>query len=390
VSGYLKQVFYNHDTGALTNASSCSSGVQGNPNAASFIYSSLFPDFPSTLVLANGSSSSIGYLLSAYRADGTGIFSQGGFPFVGARQSVPSGADFLVTATDMETRFNFQPGPSGSIYSASYSNYREFSGHVQLIVTSQRPKVISDMTVACDLGGSANNTILSSLFTSYVMSQSPATGQSYFRLYNAGEAAGPATITLRDPDTGAALGQWTTPSIPPGAEVQVPVSTIESEPGFAKKNRYTATVDTAIDGYFQHVIFRAPGGALSNLSICSGSLAKDKSLLMGVHSSLVGAAGYPSTIVVNNTGASSATAVLDIVDARDGRVLETFTTSGIPANAQRRFAMSDLEKSVNLSPSADMGHYNIKLRSGFSGYLQHFVDNQEAGAVTDLTAMCAM
>jgi hypothetical protein len=70
-------------------------------------------------------------------------------------------------------------------------------------------------------------------------------------------------------------------------------------------------------------------------------------------------------------------------------VLEIFTTPIIPANAQRRYDVAAMESALNFEPGPGMGHYNIKLRNGCTGYLQHFIDNREAGVVTDLTAMCA-
>ena len=49
-----------------------------------------------------------------------------------------------------------------------------------------------------------------------------------------------------------------------------------------------------------------------------------------------------------------------------------------------------MEKETSLTPGAGLGHYIIKMRAGFTGFLQHFVDNQTAGVVTDLTTFCAM
>jgi len=390
--GYMWHVLFNSAVGGLTNASSCSTGVTGNPDVTPFVYSSLFSDYLSTVVLANPTASSAAFGFDTYlTTSGAGVGLRGFYPFIErVKDSVSPGGQYSVAVTELETRLHYKPTFADPLFSIGISSVGYLSGYAQHIFTSTRANVIADMTQGCSLYGSTSQTVASPLFTSSVLSASPVSGQSYFRFYNAGSVTGTATVALRDSDTGAALGRWTTPSIPPGAQVQYPVSIIENEAGFTKKSSYTATVDTVIDGYFQHILFRGPNGALSNLSTCTGATTIDSALLIGVHSSLVGVIGFPSTIVVNNTGNTAAAAVLDIIDARDGHLLETFTTPVIPSNAQGRFDVAAIENAVNFQPGEGLGHYNIKLRGGFAGYLQHFIDNREAGVVTDLTTMCAM
>ena len=53
-------------------------------------------------------------------------------------------------------------------------------------------------------------------------------------------------------------------------------------------------------------------------------------------------------------------------------------------------AVPAIEAALNLTPSAGMYHYNIKVENGFTGMLQHLVNNKTAGLLTDMTATCAL
>ena len=49
-----------------------------------------------------------------------------------------------------------------------------------------------------------------------------------------------------------------------------------------------------------------------------------------------------------------------------------------------------LEAGVGLKPSAGMAHYVIKAEGGFTGFLQHLVNNRQSGVVTDMTCVCTL
>ena len=127
------------------------------------------------------------------------------------------------------------------------------------------------MTTACTLDGVASATAQSTLRTGAVFSTAQSASQSFLRFFNAGTTAGTVKVTLNDQTSGAALGEWTSPSIPLASEQQFPIGTIEAGTGqtFTKPNYYGVRVQPGIAGYFQHVLWRATDGTLTNLSTCA-------------------------------------------------------------------------------------------------------------------------
>jgi hypothetical protein len=106
---------------------------------------------------------------------------------------------------------------------------------------------------------------------------------------------------------------------------------------------------------------------------------------------VIGAAGYPSSIIVANTGKAAATATLDIANAGDGAKLGTYRTASIPAGGQAILSINTIESGA--SPRIDptgKSHYVVTFAAAFSGYLQHVVDNTRVGVVTDMTTTCGL
>ena len=81
---------------------------------------------------------------------------------------------------------------------------------------------------------------------------------------------------------------------------------------------------------------------------------------------------------------------LGLIDPSTGIKLGTFSTDVIPANAKAFVSVSDMEAALGIEPSANMYHYIVKSESVFSGFLQHLVFNQQAGVITDMTALCRL
>ncbi len=223
-----------------------------------------------------------------------------------------------------------------------------------------------------------------------VFSSAQSQSQSFLRFYNSGTSAGTATVTLQDSTTGQSFGQWTSDSIPAGAELQFPITTIENGIGIPNKPQYyTAVIDPNFSGAFQHVLWKPSDGTLTNLSTCAGTVTASISTVIAVHSSLLDN-GYPSTIVITNTGVSAATVTLGIKDARDGSSLGTYTTASIPVGGQLLLPISTIEAAINVTPMAPMYHYNIRVESAFNGYLQQLVNNTQVAVITDMTAQCTL
>lgn len=223
-----------------------------------------------------------------------------------------------------------------------------------------------------------------------IFSSAQTTSQSFLRFHNTGTTAGTVTLALRNNVTGASIGQWTTPSIPAGSEQQYSIGSIESALGsFTKPSYYSVAMQTNISGHFQHVLWRPADGTLTNLSTCASGVTADRTQLSGVHSTLVGT-GYPSTVVVNNTGAGPAAVALGVYDAGSGTKLGTYTTASIPAKGQALLSVATIESSVGFSPSDGMYHYVIKTEGAFTGFLQHLVNNVQVGVITDMTTSCSL
>lgn len=224
-----------------------------------------------------------------------------------------------------------------------------------------------------------------------IFSTAQAASESFLRFFNTGTTSGTVTATLSDYATGNLLGQWTSDSIPPGAELQYPIGAVEAGAGISgtKPSYYSLTLNSGITGSFQHVLYRPADGTLTNLSTCATGVTANAAALDGVHSSLLGA-GFPSSVVVVNTSATAETVALDVYDARNGNKLGTYTTPSIPAGAEVIADVSAMETAMKLIPSDGMYHYVVKAEVPFTGYLQNLVNNTKVGVITDMTTSCSL
>ncbi len=387
--GYMQHILYNRAVGGITNASSCDTAVTANPLALPYVYSATFEDFHSAVFFNNALPTSSYVGATAYAAD-SGAPLGGYYPPGPNNTALPSTSSTRIPFADLQTRRGYAATPENSRVSLRSSESRLGAGYLQHVLESRRAGVLSDMNMACALSGYAEHTVATPMFTAGVHSGANESAQSIFRFYNSGTTPGPVTVTLRDPLLGSALAQWTSSSIAPGAQLEVPVTAIEAATEVAKKAMYTATVTTDIDGFFQHLVGRGPGSALANFSTCNSSTTVAGATLIGVHSAAMAATGYTSNIIVNNTGAAEAAATIEAYDARDGGLLASYTTDKIKPNGQFRFDPGAIEARITMLAGTGGDYYILKLRSGFTGYLQHFVDNDAAGVITDLTPMCRM
>ncbi len=236
------------------------------------------------------------------------------------------------------------------------------------------------------VAGSVSGLRIGNIFSTAQMSS-----QSYLRFYNSSTAAGTVAVTLANPDTGAALATWTSPSIPAGSSLQFFIKELEDNASqtFTKPPFYSLSIRPTFAGYMQHALWQVADNSLSNLTNCDTTAVTDAKVLMGVHSSLL-AQGYPSTVVVYNTGVAAVNISLGIYDARNGNRLGTYTTGSLQPNAQKRTTVAAMEAAALISPQPGMYHYVIKADTNFTGYLQHVVNNTSDNVVTDLTGVCRL
>lgn len=217
---------------------------------------------------------------------------------------------------------------------------------------------------------------------------------SYLRFYNDTATPGSVEVTISDGNTGQPLATWTSSTIPPFSMLQFGMRYIESQVSLpaTKPDFYALSIRPTFTGYFQHAMHEPFVKSLTNLTACDTGAAAQAPLVMGVHTSRI--EGYPSSIVVHNTSASSMNVALGVYDARNGSLLGTYQTGQIPANGQKIVAATTLQS--NSFPSfqpleIDQAHYVVKpLNGGFTGYLQHLVHNQSVDTVADVTALCRL
>jgi hypothetical protein len=213
--------------------------------------------------------------------------------------------------------------------------------------------------------------------------------QSFLRFHNTGTVAGTVAVTLQDSVTGQPFATWTSPSIPVGSEQQYAIAEIERATGnFARPSFYSIAIASNIAGTFQHVLWRAADGTLTNLSTCATGVTSNQNTLSGVHTGLLNDS-YPSSIIVNNTGTAATPVTLGIYNANTGAKRGSYTTSSIPAGGQAAVTIAMIEAAVGAPPS-DLYHYVIRTESSFAGYLQHLVNNTQAGVITDMTTTCRL
>ena len=385
-AGYFQHVLFRPTDGTLTNLSTCAAGVTADPTKLSGVHSTIIGayGFPSTIVVTNTGTAAAAAALGIYDArDGTKLGTY-------TTAAISANGEAVLSIASIEAGINLNPSAGMGHYVVKFDS--TYTGYLQHLVTNVGKGVVTDMTTACALSGTASATAASPLRSGAIFSTAQSSSQSFLRFYNSGATAGTVTATLYDNVTGLSRGQWTSPSIPAGAELQYDIATVETGAGVTgtRPSYYALSLQSGFAGYFQHVLFRPTDGTLTNLSTCTAGVTADAAKLSGVHSTIVGAYGFPSTIVVTNTGAAAATAALGIYDARNGTKLGTYTTASIAANGEAVLSVASIEAGINLIPSAGMGHYVIKTEGTFTGYLQHLVTNVVAGVVTDMTTACAL
>ena len=241
------------------------------------------------------------------------------------------------------------------------------------------------------MAGTPAASSVSGLRAPAIFSSTQVTSRSYLRFYNAESTGGTVEVTLANADTGAVLGVWTSPNIPAGALLQYFIRDIEDAitPAFAKPPFYSLSIRPTFAGYFQHVLWQLDAGTLTNLSTCDTGTTTDPKLLISVHSSLT-QSGYPSTVVVHNTGSTNVNVSLGIYDARNNTRIATVATGTLQPNAQKIATVAEMEATAHVAPGAGMYRYIIKPDTSFSGYLQHLVNNTASGLITDMTAVCRL
>ena len=215
--------------------------------------------------------------------------------------------------------------------------------------------------------------------------------QSFLRFFNTGSSDNTVTVEISDPTSGAVLSSWTSPAVPAGTAAQYPITTIESAAAanYSKPALYAVTVTPRFVGFAQSVLYKPGDGILSNISTCEGGLTTSKTSVPYVHSGLL-SAGFPSHLVINNTGSADGTVTLGVYNEASGAKIASYTTQSIVKGGALFLDVADIEAKAKIKPAAGAYHYVIKVETPFTGYVQHLVENVQAGLYTDVTNQCLM
>ena len=382
--GYLQHVLWRAADGTLTNLSTCSEGVTGAGTTLVGVHSSLLNyAYPSTVIVNNTGVQAADVTLGVYDArDGAKL---GAY----TTPQIAAGAAQTIPVSQIESAIG--RAPSGTQYHYVIKAETAFTGFFENLVENLRSGVTTDMTNECAMNGAAVTAAALPVRIGAVFSTAQTNSRSYLRFFNTGDSPGTITVTVRNQTGGQVYGSWTSGFINPGAEQQFGIDEIERAAlgQAAKPQYYTMSIQTSMRGYFQHVLWRVTDGTLTNLSTCGGGVTADLSKLTGIHSTLL-AGKYPSAVAINNLGAAASVRV-GIYDSRDGTKLGAFNTPSIAANGMYMMSSLLIEGLIGRGPSdSAMYHYVFKIESPFNGFVQHLVNNLQAGVVTDMTIACAM
>ncbi len=382
--GYFQHVLWHVSDNSLTNLTTCSSGAMSDPIRLMGVHSTLLgAGYPSSIVINNTGTRSTTVTLDIYDAlTGSQV---GTFP----TGSIAARGERIYTVAEIEQSARFTP--SAGMYHYVVQAQTSFTGHIAHLMQNVSASVVTDMSTVCPLRKAAAVASASQIYQGAIFSSAQAGSQSFLRFMNAGNNYGSVNVLLSNPNTGVTLAQWSSGTINTGAALQVPITTIEAEGGnFTKPDYYTVIATSNMLGEFQHVLWHASDGTLTNLTTCTTGTHNNPWVLGAVHTSKLGAAGYPSTVIVTNTGASAARVTLTVKDASDGSTLGTYRTASIPAGAQAVLPVSNIEAGASPRISAGSRNHYVIAADGFAGYLQHQLDNAQVGVITDMTTTCGM
>lgn len=235
------------------------------------------------------------------------------------------------------------------------------------------------------------------VFNNVIGSRVTEVGQSFVRLHNTTSTAGRVRVALRDAETGAQLGRWTSPNIPAHASFQFNVDRLEADAvgdvEIASDDRvyYNLVVESEFDGSMQHILWQRTAGVISNMTSCADGVSGAEDSLFNLHSPAF--VQYPSSIRIYNAGSVSDQATLAIFNANTGEEVAQWTSPDIEVGAAFEITVTDILNEKLLSESeveALPAHLNVQMEDGFTGHLQHTVRNTAAGVLTDMSAKCTL
>lgn len=379
ITGYLQHVIFDPNLQAITNLSTCDTGMMAPPYHLMNVHSTrIAARNPNTIIFSNvGSTQGPMSLTFRNAADGTviGNFYSANLPtsLSGTSFTYPNG-QVILNEDAMEMIVSTPSNPYAltniSPAEASHLNMTDeigitfskddgvFKFYYQNLVTNLQSGIVSDMTGVCALDGLSTATSNAKLRVAGIFSSLQTAAQSVLRFHNDGDADGAVTVRVYGSDD-QPLGSWVSSTIPARAMHEIDIATLErgltlhkkdmhTPQTLRKENFYSLSVQTDMVGFFQHILRSPSDGALSNVSTCSDAVTTPGKSVMAVHPA--GASqGTTSAIVVTNTGASAAAVRLNFYDARDGALRGSYQTAVIPAQGLLALDVATMEAEGQIS-----------------------------------------
>lgn len=242
----------------------------------------------------------------------------------------------------------------------------------------------------CVNTASAQNAATTAYLSPVYPSSSPSAIGSYLRVTNATSSDGIVQAVFRNNGSTQELGTWSG-EVPAGASIQFDIGTMETEAGVSPAGpttTYSLAFTANFDGFVQHAVWNAVGASLTNLTSCAGGVSSTNQHLGNVHTNRI--SGYPSTIIVQNTGTSADTASFDVFDSVTGLVIANNYSQSVPAGSTWTFTANDFAADVGFSPGESQSHISFVLDDGFTVFAQHIMTNEGAGVISNMTSRCAL
>ena len=227
---------------------------------------------------------------------------------------------------------------------------------------------------------------------SYLSPASDTTAKSLLRFHNRDSSQGVLTLKVMDDGNGSLIGAYEK-NISAGTTVEISINEIERDlvldELFQEKSGSTLSMfaSSSFRGYAQHIRWDPSDGSFANLTTCDNGVSDNLDNMIAVHTSKL--PRFPSYIVAHNTGESDNNPIFIAEDARNGEELGRFTLGDtIKPNTSRTIFVSDLLEFFDVQAESDQFYMNLKVTSAFTGFIQHIVDNQDAGLITNMTLKC--
>jgi hypothetical protein len=380
MTGTFQHVLHRPDHGVLTNLSSCTTGTtRAGPQIAGIHTSKLDDGYPASIFIQN-------FGATPARAD-IGIYDARQGTRMGSYSSpeVPVDGEVVIPVALIEATAHVVPAWDMSHWVLKIEN--DFAGALQSMIINRAAGLITDMTAVCDLNGASAGRsaapILGPIFPT------SAALESMLQVHNTGQIAAPFRVTIYESASGARVGHWDGPPLASHASRKYGLSSILEAAG-AKSGFYRVSVESEFPGYVQHMLRHgADTGVSINLTTCDAGPRASLRDAVSLRAS-VNEGEDVALLVVYNSGSVPAAAALHVFDAFDGRALGTFTTEVMPAGGTLTLTVVDIEANLGIPPNGGPGAFNVRLDDDFGGSMQQLAVSTRTGAVTDMTAVCAI